>query len=100
MAESMRVSVPQLEAFIARALEAVDIPAADARIIGELMTRADVQGSEGHGVFRLPQYVRRIKGGAVNTRPYIRVMRDARGDRDGHREGGRRRRRMGRREVE
>ena len=79
MAESMRVSVPQLEAFIARALEAVDIPAADARIIGELMTRADVQGSEGHGVFRLPQYVRRIKGGAVNTRPYIRVMREAPG---------------------
>ena len=79
MAESMRVSVPQLEAFIARALEAVDIPAADARIIGELMTRADVQGSEGHGVFRLPQYVRRIKGGAVNTRPHIRVVREAPG---------------------
>jgi LDH2 family malate/lactate/ureidoglycolate dehydrogenase len=79
MADAMRVSVPQLEAFIARALEAVAIPPADAKVIGELMTRADVQGSEGHGVFRLPQYVRRIKGGAVNTKPYIRVVREAPG---------------------
>lgn len=67
----------QLEAFIARTMQAVDVPPADAQIIGELMTRADVQGSEGHGIFRLPQYVRRIKGGAVNVRPNITVEREA-----------------------
>jgi LDH2 family malate/lactate/ureidoglycolate dehydrogenase len=77
MAEPIRVEAAALEAFIARAFEAVDIPAADARIIAELMTRADVNGSEGHGIFRLPQYIRRIKGGAVNVRPNIRVEREA-----------------------
>jgi LDH2 family malate/lactate/ureidoglycolate dehydrogenase len=41
------------------------------------MARADVNGSEGHGVFRLPQYIRRIKGGAVNVRPNIRIEREA-----------------------
>src|SRR5687767_14731438 len=41
------------------------------------MARADVNGSEGHGVFRLPQYIRRIKGGAVNVRPTIRIEREA-----------------------
>jgi L-2-hydroxycarboxylate dehydrogenase (NAD+) len=74
-----RLSAKQLEAFIARAMEAVDVPAADAKIIGEMMTRADVQGSEGHGIFRLPQYIRRIKGGAVNVRPKIKVAREAAG---------------------
>jgi LDH2 family malate/lactate/ureidoglycolate dehydrogenase len=69
----------ELEAFIARAMTAVGVPPADAKIIGELMTRADVQGSEGHGIFRLPQYVRRIKGGAVNVRPKITVAREAAG---------------------
>jgi L-2-hydroxycarboxylate dehydrogenase (NAD+) len=69
----------ELEAFIARAMTAVGVPSADAKIIGELMTRADVQGSEGHGIFRLPQYVRRIKGGAVNVRPKITVAREAAG---------------------
>jgi L-2-hydroxycarboxylate dehydrogenase (NAD+) len=72
-----RYAPKQLEAFIARAMQAVDVPPADAKIIGELMTRADVQGSEGHGIFRLPQYVRRIKGGAVNVRPNITVEREA-----------------------
>jgi LDH2 family malate/lactate/ureidoglycolate dehydrogenase len=74
-----RVSVPRLEQFIARAFEAVGISGEDARAIAELMVRADAQGSEGHGVFRLPQYIRRIRGGAVNVKPNIRVVREAAG---------------------
>ena len=79
MAEAVRIKARELEAFIARAFEAVDVPPADARLIAELMVRADVNGSEGHGVFRLPQYIRRIKGGAVNVRPHIRIEREAAG---------------------
>jgi len=78
-ATPLRVPAQKLEAFIARAMEAVDVPAADAKVIAELMTRADVQGSEGHGIFRLPQYIRRIKGGAVNVRPKVKVAREAAG---------------------
>ncbi|MGQ0526401.1 MAG: Ldh family oxidoreductase [Betaproteobacteria bacterium] len=74
-----RVSISQLERFIAQAFEAVGIAPAEARTIAELMVRADVQGSEGHGVFRLPQYIRRIKGGAVNVKPNIRLVREAAG---------------------
>ena len=73
MTEELRIKAAQLEAFIARAFEAVDVPAADAKVIAELMTRADVNGSDGHGVFRLPQYIRRIRGGAVNVRPDIKI---------------------------
>jgi len=43
------------------------------------MVRADLNGADGHGVFRLPQYVRRIKGGAVNIKPNIRIEREASG---------------------
>jgi len=77
MTDSPRVKAAHLEAYIARAFEAVDVPSADAMVIAQLMTRADVNGSEGHGVFRLPQYIRRIKGGAVNVRPNIRIERQA-----------------------
>jgi LDH2 family malate/lactate/ureidoglycolate dehydrogenase len=69
----------KLEEFVARAFQAVGISAAESRIIAELMVRADLQGSDGHGVFRLPQYIRRIKGGAVNVRPMICVAREAAG---------------------
>jgi LDH2 family malate/lactate/ureidoglycolate dehydrogenase len=75
----LRLTAQKLEAFIARAFQAVGISAAESKSIAELMVRADVQGSEGHGVFRLPQYVRRIKGGAVNVKPDIRVVREAAG---------------------
>jgi len=75
----VRVSTQKLEAFIASAFVAVGISRSEAKSIAELMVRADAQGSEGHGVFRLPQYVRRIKGGAVNLKPKIRVTRKAAG---------------------
>jgi LDH2 family malate/lactate/ureidoglycolate dehydrogenase len=77
--ESRRVSVADLQAFIASAFSAIGISAPQADGIAELMARADVNGADGHGVFRLPQYIRRIKGGAVNIKPDIRVERDAPG---------------------
>jgi LDH2 family malate/lactate/ureidoglycolate dehydrogenase len=76
MSEARRIAVTELEAFIARALAAVGISAAEAKSIGELMARADVSGADGHGVFRLPQYIRRIRAGAVNVKPNIRVERE------------------------
>jgi L-2-hydroxycarboxylate dehydrogenase (NAD+) len=75
--DAQRVSQEALRAFIQRALERVGIPANDAATCAELMARADVNGSDGHGVFRLPQYVRRIKGGAVNVRANVRIVREA-----------------------
>ena len=77
--QTRRISATALQAFIARAFEAVGVSTAEAKVIAELMTRADVNGADGHGVFRLPQYIRRIKGGAVNIKPTIRVERYAPG---------------------
>jgi L-2-hydroxycarboxylate dehydrogenase (NAD+) len=76
---TLRVKAQKLETFTARAFQAVDIPVEDSKSMAELIVRADLQGSEGHGVFRLPQYIRRIKGGAVNLKPRIRVEREAAG---------------------
>ena len=72
-----RVSPEVLHAFIQRAFECVGLPSGDAAICAELMARADVNGSDGHGVFRLPQYIRRISGGAVNVRPNVRIVQEA-----------------------
>jgi L-2-hydroxycarboxylate dehydrogenase (NAD+) len=52
------------------------MPAADARAVAKLMAEADLQGSEGHGVIRLPQYVRRIRAGGINLHPDIRVVKE------------------------
>jgi LDH2 family malate/lactate/ureidoglycolate dehydrogenase len=72
----VRVPAERLRAFIAEAFERVGLPAADAATVAALMTEADLQGSDGHGVMRLPQYVRRIRAGGVNVRPDIRVVEE------------------------
>ena len=79
MAETRRIKARDLETFVARTYVAVGIAGDEARRIAELQVRADLHGADGHGVFRLPQYVRRIKGGAVNIKPDIRVEREAPG---------------------
>ena len=77
--EARRVQAEPLRAFIARVLAATGLPAAHAGTCARLMVRADLLGADGHGVFRLPQYVRRIRGGAVNVRPNVRIEREAAG---------------------
>lgn len=74
--EPARVPAAHLQAFIARAFEAAGVPPEDAAIVAELMVRADINGSDGHGVFRLAQYIRRIKAGGMNVRPNIRVVEE------------------------
>ena len=72
----MRVELARLRYFIASAFEVVGMPAADARTVAALMAEADLQGSDGHGVIRLPQYLKRIRSGGVNLQPQIRVVKE------------------------
>jgi len=62
--------------FIASAFSAVGMPAEDARRVAELMTEADLQGSDGHGMIRLPPYIKRIKAGGIKLRPDIRIAEE------------------------
>jgi len=72
----MKRSVSDLTEFIARVLASVGLPVADARIVAQLMAEADARGADGHGIFRLPQYVKRIQSAGVNVRPNIRIIQD------------------------
>src|SRR5579864_5074973 len=74
-----RVSHAKLIDFIASAYRAAGITPEDAQKAAELMARSDISGADGHGVFRLPQYIRRIQTGGINTRPNIVVHRTAPG---------------------
>jgi len=70
------VSFERLKAFIQEAMVRLGLPEDHAITVATLMAQADLQGSDGHGVSRLPQYARRIKAGGFNTRPNIRVVRE------------------------
>jgi len=70
------VKFEKLQAFIHAAMVKLGLPDGDAAVVAALMAQADLQGSDGHGVSRLPQYARRIKAGGFNVRPEIRVVRE------------------------
>ncbi len=65
-----------LSKFIARCLVAAGIRTADAAKTADLMSQADLIGQDGHGVFRLPQYVKRIQSGGINTSPSINTLEE------------------------
>ena len=71
-----RVSAERLSTFIGNGLQAAGLPPTDASAVATLMAQADLQGSDGHGVIRLPQYVKRIRAGGINTKPNIRVVNE------------------------
>ena len=71
-----RFDAASLRAFVAQTFEKVGMPADDASTVAALMVDADLGGAEGHGVFRLPQYVRRIRAGGINLHPNIRIERE------------------------
>ena len=71
-----RFKARDLEQFTSRVLEACGLPTADAGRVAQLMIAADLRGADGHGIFRLPQYVRRIRAGGVNPKPAVRVLND------------------------
>jgi LDH2 family malate/lactate/ureidoglycolate dehydrogenase len=76
MASASVIPAERLKAFIAAAFEAVDIPADDADTIADLMTGIDLRGLDGHGIFRLPPTIERIKVGGINLRPNIKIARE------------------------
>lgn len=62
--------------FIRQAFVRLGLPPHDAETVAGLMAEADLQGSDGHGITRLPQYARRIRAGGFNVKPNIHVVHD------------------------
>ncbi|MEM7442721.1 MAG: Ldh family oxidoreductase [Pseudomonadota bacterium] len=74
--EERLVTRQRLAAFMHEAFVTAGLPDGDAHTVSDLMAEADAIGSDGHGIFRLPNYIRRIRGGGINLHPNIRVERE------------------------
>ena len=70
------VSVADLEDFVTRALYSAGVPDIDAKTVARLMVEADLYGYGTHGVFRLRQYMARLKGGGCNPNPSVNIAHE------------------------
>ena len=75
--KTARIPVAAVTAFIKDAVIKAGVPAQDAGKLAELMLEADLIGADAHGVFRLPQYIQRLKLGSTNATPNITVNKTA-----------------------
>jgi L-2-hydroxycarboxylate dehydrogenase (NAD+) len=73
---SIRFTYSALCDFIERAFIALQFPKEDAKKIAHLMASADLQGSDGHGIIRLPPYSRRILKRGINLTPNIKAIEE------------------------
>ena len=72
-----RIPTAAITGLIVDAIIKAGVPKDDAAKIAELMLEADLIGADAHGVFRLGQYVQRLKLGSTNARPNITIKRTA-----------------------
>lgn len=70
------VPVEDLREFVAQALQSLEVPREDAVKVATLMVEADSYGYRTHGVFRLRQYLARLKGGGSNPTPSVKVANE------------------------
>ncbi|MEQ1955020.1 Ldh family oxidoreductase [Mesorhizobium sp. CN2-181] len=75
--DAKRFDANVLRAFTTECLTACALPARDAAQVAGMMIDADLAGADAHGIFRLPQYVRRLNAGGVNPTPSIDVRKTA-----------------------
>jgi len=68
--------ITDAQAFISKAFQSVQVPLADANLVAELMVKSDLVGADGHGIFRLPAYLKRIRAGGINLSPNIHIERE------------------------
>jgi len=72
-----RITATALVEFATEILARVGLSPDDARVAGATIVESDLSGADGHGIFRLPQYVRRIRAGGINAAANIHIAAEA-----------------------
>jgi len=72
----MRVQADALRGYCAGLFESAGVPAADAVTVADSLVQADLRGVSSHGTTRVGIYLERLRGGVVNPRPKVSVVRE------------------------
>ncbi len=69
----VRLEFETLRGFVAAIFRACEMTPADAQLLADSLAAADLSGLHSHGCLRVPEYVKKLRGGGVNPqgRPHI-----------------------------
>ena len=71
-----RVPANTLKSFCTEALEKLNVPREDARIVANVLVEADLRGIDSHGVARMSRYVSGIQQGMMKSRANPKVVHE------------------------
>ncbi len=71
------VLADELKRFVTEVFLHTGMPREDAAWTADTLTQAELRGTSSHGVIRVPDYMKRLKNGANNPNPKIKIVRDA-----------------------
>ena len=71
-----RIAPQELVDFVTAVFRAAGVKEEHAGVTAQRLIEADLRGRTGHGVIRVPSYVTRIRGGAINLAPAIRRLHE------------------------
>ena len=74
-----RIALPDLESVVRSIFERCGMPAGHAALLAESLAVADLTGVHSHGVLRVPEYVKKLRGQGVDPQGNPRVVRDSGG---------------------
>ncbi|MBX2882243.1 MAG: Ldh family oxidoreductase [Granulosicoccus sp.] len=75
--DTVSITEQALQAFVAEALASQGVPQTDAGKVASLMTQADLLGYDTHGVFRLRQYMARLRDGGCNANAQVKTVQES-----------------------
>jgi LDH2 family malate/lactate/ureidoglycolate dehydrogenase len=73
--EPVYVRADPLRAFVAAVFAAEGLPQTDAETVADCLVAANLRGVDTHGVFRVANYLKRLRAGLYNRHPQIDVRR-------------------------
>jgi LDH2 family malate/lactate/ureidoglycolate dehydrogenase len=70
------IPAPDLRTWVTQVLARSSVLPDEAALAADVLVSANLRGVDTHGVVRLPLNVRRVRSGAVNARPEVRVVQE------------------------
>jgi LDH2 family malate/lactate/ureidoglycolate dehydrogenase len=71
------IRAPELVEIVRRCCHDVDLPLADCEAVAEVLLYANLRGQDGHGLVRLPNYMRRVRTGLAGDSSGVRAVAGA-----------------------
>ena len=71
-----RFAAQSLRRLAADALNALDVPSADAALVADSLVDAELEGQASHGLIRFPFVLGRLRTGLINPRPSMQLTSD------------------------